>query len=117
MEIHGVNAAINLEAEQSVRIRCRHEVEIVCLSGLLWVTQPGDTRDLFVASGESLRLVPSGLTLVTAMAPSLLRARELATIAGRRAWQRWPSRSAASPFAAPILRADLPAGQERRSVR
>jgi hypothetical protein len=117
MQIHGVNAAINLEAEQSLRIQSRNHVEIVCLSGLLWVTQPGDTRDLFVASGESLRLVPSGLTLVTAMVPSVLRAREMPALGGTRAWQRWRSRSVAPPAAAPVLRADLPAGQQFGSVR
>ncbi len=86
MQIHGADAAINLEAEQSLRIESRDDIEIVCLSGLLWVTQPGDARDLFVAPGEPLRLVPSGLTLVTAMLPSALRAREIPAAAGGRTW-------------------------------
>jgi hypothetical protein len=117
MQIHGANAAISLEAEQSLRIESRNDVEIVCLSGRLWVTQPGDARDLFVAPGEPLRLVPSGLTLVTAMVPTVLHARELPAVAGGRAWRRWALRSIAPPPAPPVLRVDLPAGQARRSVR
>jgi hypothetical protein len=117
MQIHGANAAINLEAEQSLRIQSRNHVEVVCLSGLLWVTQPGDVRDLFVAPGEPLRLAASGLTLVTAMVPSVLRAREVPAVAGWRAWSRWPSRLVAPPVIAPVLGLGPPAGQDRRSVR
>ena len=102
MQIHGVNAAISLQPEQSLRIQSRSHVEVVCLSGLLWVTQPGDARDLFVAPGEALRLAASGLTLVTAMVPSVLRARELPAVARRRAW-RWPSRVVRSPVATPLV--------------
>jgi Protein of unknown function (DUF2917) len=103
MQIYGVGAAIGLEAEQSLRIESRNQVEIACVSGLLWVTQPGDTRDLFVASGESVRLVRSRLTLVSAMVPSMLRAREVAPAAGRRAW-RWPPIVVALSAGAPVPR-------------
>jgi hypothetical protein len=86
--------------EQSLWIESRRDVEIECLSGLLWITQPGDARDLFVAAGESLRLAPSELTLVTAMRTALLRARELPPAAGISAWRRWPARPGASRAAA-----------------
>ena len=117
MQIHWVNAAISLEAEQSLRIQSHSHVEVVCLSGLLWVTQPGDVRDLFVAPGEPLRLAASGLTLVTAMVPSVLRAREVPAVAGWRAWPRWPSRSVALPVTTPAVGLGPSAGQDRRSVR
>jgi hypothetical protein len=92
MHIYGPSAAISLEPDASLRIRARHHVEIVCLSGLLWVTRTGDVRDLFVSSGESLRVAPVGLTLVTALEHSLLRARELPAPA-----TRWRWRAAARP--------------------
>jgi hypothetical protein len=113
MQIHGANAAISLEAEQSLRIQSRNDVELVCLSGLLWVTQPGDVRDLFVVPGEPLRLAASGLTLVTAMVPSVLHAREMRAVAG---WRAWP-RSVALLLTDPVLGFGPPAGQDRRCVR
>jgi Protein of unknown function (DUF2917) len=107
MQIHGVNTALSLEAEQSLRIQSRSHIEIACLSGLLWVTQPGDARDLFVASGESLRLARSKLTLVTAMVPSVLRAREVITVGSRRTW-RWPPFLVSPSAAGLALRVRLP---------
>ena len=103
MQIVGVSAGISLEPEQWLRIQSRDQIEIVCVSGLLWVTQPGDARDLFVASGESLRLVRSKLTVVSAMAPSVLRAREVTAVVGQGAW-RWPLFSVAVRAGALILR-------------
>lgn len=102
MRIHGVNATISLLPEGSLRIQSGRGVEIRCLSGLLWVTQAGDARDLFAASGQALRLVPRGLTLVTALEPSLLHAQELPALARRRAW-RWPWRVVRSPVATPLV--------------
>jgi hypothetical protein len=117
MQIRGANAALSLACEQSLRIECRGDIEITCQSGLLWVTQPGDMRDLFVASHEHLRLAPSGLTLITAIAPSLVQLRELHTAARVPAWWRWASRRSAPPDAAPVLRIEPPAGQALRGMR
>jgi len=64
---------IALENETSVRVKAGTAVEIACVSGVLWVTQEGDVRDMFLAPGESLRLVGRGLTIVTALEPSLVR--------------------------------------------
>lgn len=89
MQIHAMHAAISLEPEQSLRIESRREVEIGCLSGLLWVTQPGDPRDLFVAAGQSVRVAPSGLTLITATQSAVLRAVELTPARGTSGWRRW----------------------------
>jgi len=106
MQIYGVSVAISLEPEQSLRIQSRNCIEISCVSGLLWVTQPGDARDLFVASGESLRLVRSKLTLVSALVPSTLQAREVTAVAARRAW-RWPPIFVAPSAGAPVPRVYL----------
>lgn len=90
MVLHGTSAAVSLEPEASLRIRSRRDVEIACLSGVLWVTRAGDMRDLFVSAGESLRLAPCALTLVTALEPSSLRAREVPPVTSRRRWLRAP---------------------------
>jgi hypothetical protein len=61
-------------------------------TSVLWVTQEGDLRDLFLASGESLRLTGRGLTIVTALEPSLVRLVGARTSVGSSAWQcvlRW----------------------------
>ena len=64
---------INLEAEASLRVEQAAELEIVCVAGVVWITQEGDLRDLFVAAGYSLTLSPRGLILVTALEPAAVR--------------------------------------------
>lgn len=64
---------IALERETSLRVEPGTRVEIACLSGVVWITQQGDLRDLFLAPGESLELLPRGRTLVTALEPSMVR--------------------------------------------
>jgi len=103
MQIHGPDAALRLAAEQSLRIASRSAIEIVCLDGLLWVTQPGDPRDLFVAPGAPLRLSPSGLTLVTALRSAVLRVREVHAVAGARGWRRRLSSVLELPGSPPVL--------------
>jgi Protein of unknown function (DUF2917) len=87
MRLEGTAAMIALEREASVRVEPGARIEIVCLSGVLWVTQEGDCRDLFLAPGESLELFPRGATLVTALEPSTLRAVDRGTRGGL--WRRW----------------------------
>jgi hypothetical protein len=74
---------IALESESSVRVKAGTAVEITCVAGVLWVTQEGDPRDLFLAPGESLRLAGRGLTIVTALEPSFVRLVEGARISVR----------------------------------
>ena len=64
---------IALEREASLRVEPGARVEIRCLSGVLWITQQGDARDLFLAPGESFELLPRGRTLITALEPSMVR--------------------------------------------
>jgi len=80
---------IALENETSMRVKAGTGVEIACVSGVLWVTQEGDLHDMFLAPGESLRLVGRGLTIVTALEPSLVRLVEDARPSvGSGAWLR-----------------------------
>ena len=80
---------IALGSEKSVRVKAGTAVEITCVAGVLWVTQEGDPRDLFLAPGESLRLAGRGLTIVTALEPSFVRLVEGARIGlASGAWPR-----------------------------
>lgn len=73
MRIDGTAAVIALERETSLRVEPGTRMEIACLSGVVWITQQGDLRDLFLGPGESLKLLPRGRTLVTALEPALVR--------------------------------------------
>ena len=64
---------IALEREASLRVEPGSRVEIACLSGVVWVTHEGDTRDLFLARGESLVPPTRGVTMVTALEPAAVR--------------------------------------------
>ena len=64
---------IALEREASLRVEPGSRVEIACLSGVVWVTHEGDTRDLFLAHGESLVPPIHGVTMVTAIEPATVR--------------------------------------------
>ena len=64
---------IALEREASLRVESGSRVEIVCVSGVLWVTHEGDARDLFLARGESLVPPAHGVTMVTALESATVR--------------------------------------------
>ena len=99
---------VGLEREESLRVEGGTQLEVACLSGVVWITQAGDLRDLFLAPGESLRLGLRGLVLITALEPAAVNVRQVrvpdATLApsacprtvrsGSRAqelWSRWRS--------------------------
>jgi len=44
---------------------------IRCLSGTLWVTQEGDTRDLLLSAGEVFVIETTGVVVVQAFAPAV----------------------------------------------
>ncbi|HTS54261.1 MAG TPA: DUF2917 domain-containing protein [Burkholderiales bacterium] len=78
---------IALEREASLRVQPGTRVEITCLSGVLWVTQAGDSRDLFLARGESLEILPRGVTFVTALESSTVRLLDCGVVPrASRAW-------------------------------
>jgi len=73
MRIDGPSAVLALERESSLRVEPGTRIEITCLSGVLWLTQAGDGRDLFLGPGESLKLSLRGVTVVTALEPAAVR--------------------------------------------
>lgn len=77
---------IALEREASLRVEPGSRVEIACLSGVVWVTCEGDTRDFFLAHGESLVPPTRGVTMVTALEPATVRVLDCAE---QRSASRW----------------------------
>ena len=67
MKVEIENAAIELEPEQSLRLKGAAGVRIVCRSGTVWVTQEGVLRDDFLRPGEALTLGSRGVTLAQSM--------------------------------------------------
>lgn len=72
MDIEFKSAAVELRAQQCLRLSQAAGVRIVCRSGTLWVTQAGVSRDDFLYPGAVLELEASGVTLVQAMTPATL---------------------------------------------
>jgi DUF2917 family protein len=63
---------IFLEAFKAMRIEAPLGARVSCVSGVLWVTQEGDLRDLIVAPGESLE-VGRGVTVAVALEPAVMK--------------------------------------------
>jgi hypothetical protein len=88
MRIDGARAMITLEREQSLRLERGVRIEVVCGAGVLWITQEGDVRDLFLAPGERLLLAPRGVMLITALERSRVDVRDVRVVAAlARAWR------------------------------
>jgi hypothetical protein len=73
MEFHAANRAIRLEGGQHLKL---HDaagtlVQVVC--GAAWITQEGDIKDSFVASGDCFRIERAGETLVAPLSVVSLR--------------------------------------------
>lgn len=95
---------IVLDAARSLRVERGACVRITCAAGVVWITQEGDIRDLFLGSGDVLFLSPRGVALVTALEPALLRVEDQSAIARGttalarvlRAWGGWMGRRLAT---------------------
>ena len=63
LEQHG----LCLKPKQLLRVRDGSGHTVHCQSGALWLTQYGDSRDVYLGPGESFLLDRNGLTLVQAL--------------------------------------------------
>jgi hypothetical protein len=72
MKVEIENAAIELEPEQSLRLKGAADVRIVCRGGTVWVTQEGVLRDDFLRPGDALTLRSHGVTLVQAIGRAMI---------------------------------------------
>jgi len=109
---------IELKAEACLRIERGPAVEIVCLQGVVWITQEGELQDMFLGPGEWRTLTPRGTMLIMALEPALLRVIDssVAKPAGsgflRQGWRRWWRfvRSAAQTRVTAVQRVGTPVG-------
>jgi hypothetical protein len=89
MMLQGIPAMIALNAESSLRLEHAGVLEIQCVSGVLWITREGDVCDRFLGPGDTLRPGARGVTLATALEPSLVRLLERPLPRWHFAWPRW----------------------------
>ncbi len=74
-------ARLFLDARQILRVRDGVGARVVCTSGVLWITQEGDRRDVVLRGGASFVLDRPGTALVTAIETSGVRVEEPALTA------------------------------------
>jgi hypothetical protein len=67
MNIDLGNAAIVLKAQQLIRINASPWARIRCDSGMVWITQDGDPRDVVLAAGEQFTVDRPGAVVVLAI--------------------------------------------------
>ena len=49
------------------------EERITCLSGVVWITQPGDLEDIVLSTGEAFTITQKGTILIEGLAESRLK--------------------------------------------
>jgi hypothetical protein len=64
------NAPITLERRTLLRVRNGIGLTILCLKGMIWLTQQNDVRDIVLGAGESFTLDRPGLALLYALNPA-----------------------------------------------
>jgi hypothetical protein len=65
-------ASMRLDTHALLRIQDGAGQGVAVVDGMVWITQDGDPRDVFVAGGQSFRLDRPGLTIVQALEPTRL---------------------------------------------
>ncbi len=63
--------------------------EIACLRGLLWITQTGNSEDIFVCAGELFTITQAGMILIEGLVETSLK---ITGLSARSGW-RFPARS------------------------
>ena len=75
MNMNLTNANIRLEPRREISLHDAAGVELTCLTGQVWLTMEGDTRDITLSTGDQHTIERNGLTLVNAIEPSLVHVR------------------------------------------
>ena len=60
-------AATFLKRGQLQRVQDAQGSLVLCLSGSLWLTQEGDTRDIVLEAGDEARIDHDGLSILSAL--------------------------------------------------
>jgi hypothetical protein len=64
------NGPIALEQRTLLNIRDGGGLTVLCLKGMIWLTQQNDVRDIVLSAGESFTLDRPGLALLYALRPA-----------------------------------------------
>jgi hypothetical protein len=75
------SAHLSLDAREILTVRDGRGARVVCLSGVVWITQEGDLRDVVLRGGASFVLDRPGTALVTAVEVSRVRVEQPALAA------------------------------------
>jgi hypothetical protein len=88
---HVVQGNLDLVRGNMVRIEDGRGMTVRVVSGEVWITEEGDPRDRFVTAGRYVRIVSSGVTLVSALSRSSIAVSSRARRRTRllRAWKSW----------------------------
>ena len=66
--------AVCLQPKQILKLRKRTGgLQLTCLDGNVWITQPGDPHDHLLHANESINLTGKGVVLVQALPEALIR--------------------------------------------
>ena len=89
-----VQGNLDLVRGSMVRIDDGQGMMVRVVSGEVWITEEGDPRDRFVTAGRYVRIVSSGVTLVSALRRSSIAVSSCAsrhTLRARlmREWKSW----------------------------
>lgn len=87
MQIELTQANIALEAHHAMSMMDAIGVQVECRTGQVWLTMDGDSRDIFLAPGDAHSIKRNGLTLISAIEPSLVHVQP--PRARPAAWKRW----------------------------
>ena len=66
---------VRLEPRSGLSLHDAAGVEIACLSGRVWITMEGDSRDITLGAGDAYTLERNGLTLVSTCEAAIVNVR------------------------------------------
>jgi DUF2917 family protein len=87
MQIGLRQANIALEARHAMALTDAAGAEVEVLTGQVWLTTDGDSRDIVLQPGNAHAIGRNGLTLINAIEPSLVHVQP--PRARPAAWKRW----------------------------
>ncbi len=61
------NAALQLKVTQTLSVRGGQGARVFCSQGVVWLTQEGDSRDIFLSPSEEWVIEKNGLVLIQAL--------------------------------------------------
>jgi hypothetical protein len=65
IELNPAGNALYLQRDQHIKMRDAAGWAVRALSGILWITQDGDSRDIVLEAGQSFVLDRNGIALLT----------------------------------------------------